>query len=381
VIGHCDYLHMPGWGAARAVKALDRMKIFKTKPKSQGEVAMSFDDNISLEKVITSMKKVHEVPGDGAELIATALAVYLRQVVFNPVTKTEMPLADVGKEGLDASPLPDACGVIATGEVQVQTSDSDEKMTLPRAEAHALGFFETRDTVEPMPVRLAPVARLVPACMRHAQFLTPDMVAGAGVPAADVSAESIAEGPKAGKVVLASLQLFLLTRGYNKVSELKWAAAAQQVQDKLGLEADLLERAVQKSLPAPDIFLRDRAGGTLVEYLIQRGVATLADFPQSDGGLTIPANDDRGWLDDLRVIENVFPGLTEEILCEFYGSLGAQEDGNARVLERGYQHIEPLGKLLHFSVHLSPIQGRPNVVALRFQCPASYRSHDYMVTA
>ena len=115
VIGHCDYLHMPGWGAARAVKALDRMKIFKTKPKSQGEVAMSFEDNISLEKVITSMKKVHEVPGDGAELIATALAVYLRQVVFNPVTKTEMPLADVGKEGLDASPLPDACGVIATG--------------------------------------------------------------------------------------------------------------------------------------------------------------------------------------------------------------------------------------------------------------------------
>ena len=69
-----------------------------------------------------------------------------------------------------------------------------------------------------MTVWLAPVARLVPACMRHAELLTPDMVAGASIAAADVSAESIAEGPKAGKVVLASLQLFLLTLLYSVCS-------------------------------------------------------------------------------------------------------------------------------------------------------------------
>ena len=65
---------------------------------------------------------------------------------------------------------------------------------------------------------------------------------------------------------------------------------------------------------------------------------------------------------------------------DFYEPLGAKRDGNIRVLERGYCHIEGITMLPFYAVHMSPIAARPEVCCVQFKCPASYHSHAYLVS-
>jgi hypothetical protein len=71
------------------------------------------------------------------------------------------------------------------------------------------------------------------------------------------------------------------------------------------------------------------------------------------------------------------PGISEEVIQEFYEPLGAKEDAAVRVLQRGYAHIEGLAALEHYGYHPDPIPGRPEIVATQMVIQASFKTVKY----
>ena len=104
------------------------------------------------------------------------------------------------------------------------------------------------------------------------------------------------------------------------------------------------------------VHLRDPAGGSVLEYLLDHNVVTTDEFPQGDGALTAPAASDSGWEADLHRIALTAPTLSKEVFDEHFAQLRSAETmgarGEIRAVQRGYAHLEGLSSLLYFAVRL-----------------------------
>jgi exonuclease-1 len=382
-VSSCDYSKgdFPGWGPKLAANALKKVR--------GGKADLSKLTPMAVARAMQLLKAA-VVPADASSKISACVDVFWRQVVYHPIEQCDMPLdavrAKLQPGEWDA--VPAQCGECAVEEdVLVKNSDEDSSIPidsdgdspfpLPRPVAHAMGFIESRDG-NGRRVPLPAVTAVVDTATRPTH-LTADMVAGAEIRACQVTPAIIAAGYKAGGLTAAELHLFLLCRGQDHLSGNSWAKLAQKVHDQLVMEAAIEQAAINNGEEPPPLKLRDRDGTSVVEHLIQRRQAEVAEFPELDGELKAPAAGDAGWSTDQGVIANSLPGLSEEMLQSYFKALGTESDANARVLERGYQHIEALTSA-DFKFHPTPLPSRPNVQLFEFRCPASFCARAYLVT-
>ena len=369
VVQGCDYEKFDGWGPARAIGAVSKLR--KT------DFGLPLPELAA--KVVRAMHTTSAaiVPGDAAQRLLAGMQVYTSQVVYCVHAQRDLPLdlavahyEDTTGIPADLPPPLPHCGDVSTGTV-----DIDGVGQLSRAKAHALGFIQSRDVAETI-VALEPVTQLVRSDKTVPIWLTADMVQGAELDPNGVTTESIEEGPKPGKPTKSMLELFLLTRNYDSLSALNWKELAQRAHDQLELEADMCkmcegesERApppavrshqcapclrtcvcvhtstrhivtyrhgVLCALPqrpvtaekehegasleaptrrqAPMQWLRDRAGGCALQYLLERNLVSVHDYPQGDESLTCPPATDPGWETEMNILINSAPGISEDTL-------------------------------------------------------------------
>jgi 5'-3' exonuclease len=407
----CDYCQLKGYGKKRALQIL------------AGLPAATTANSISATKVYTVALRLSKQEGQNfpspplpkAGFIAAierAIELFKDEIIYHPVLKVDMPLSAItgATENYHAQPNPDAdyCGVPATGMVTVTTvhhrHDRDgSRMTTPqsdeeddhadpgptedehemsRAEAHALGFLETRAGGETFVV-LPDVVRVLRQGANRPQWLTSDMVKGAELDPRLISAAAIRRGPGGrGAVGKVQLQLFLATRSVTGLSGDTWAELAQKAQDQLRTEALADKLAADRGEEQPLKYLRDPLGGCVMQYLLHRGHVTAEDqFPQGDATLTAPPITDPGWIMDMAQLQTCAPVISREVLMEHFSALGATEEwgekGTIRAIARGYQHVESLRSLQYYACHLTPIPSRPNVVCVRMKLRASFRACSY----
>ena len=395
VLAGCDVVKFAGFGPQTAQAILGTL--------TKGRAATS---EITVRRIVDAtqrlirtkkLRTVNQLPPDFEAKLLFGLEVFQKQVVYHPLQKRDMPL-DLASEspavGSRVRAPPAHCGSLcSTAPVTVQVGedgDADgvdgfdaatpDAVSLPRCEAHAQGFIASRGGSETL-VMLPPLTQVVRGGTAAPDRLTVDMVQGAELDPRLVTDAAIRAGPRARNAVgIQRLKQFLMTRGQVGLSKGDWKVLAQKAQDILALEKDEADRAIARGEEPPVPPLRDNTGGCTVGYLMERGIVTVAQFPQGDGALTAPDRDDPGWVTDLALISNSAPGISEPTLLEHFRELGAMEDDHIRVLERGYCHIEGVSKLAYFGYHALPIPARPEVAAFRMLMRASFAAHYYSVT-
>ena len=395
-----DYDKFEGWGLGRAIEVVGKV------PKQMG---CSQPPTASLVRAMDQVQKKNaalQMPDDAAGRIEAVVAIYTNQFVYNLVAQCDQPLATACRVGLDAAAnaalppapaMPDVCGVAAPAgaEVDVEILQAgvqtrggagviSSRMKL--AEAHAFGFVFTERGLPsgaPRPYQqrqLHEVRCVLREGARLPQYLTFDMVGGSTIDKAAVAPEHVINGWKAGMVQKATLALFLKTRGWDKLSTKSWEELASAVHAQLEVEENLLAMA-EKNGNDVEIKLRDAEGRCLHQYLVERGVSRTCEFPQYDGELCSPAANAE-CVTQIGLIQNQAPMLPEKVLLRYYSPLGAEDDDNVRVLRRGFSHIQSLQTIPDLKYYPpGSVPDKPDVAVFSMRSHASFKSHDYMVTA
>ena len=130
VLAGCDTVHMRGFGPAVA------LAIMQGTAKQAGSTELTVERLEATARRLSGQKKLHgaSVPADFCAQLRYGLAVFSEQVVFDPITETDMPLSSVGEDEppypLPFYTPPEHCGDLATGETTVQLGEEQVSMLI-----------------------------------------------------------------------------------------------------------------------------------------------------------------------------------------------------------------------------------------------------------
>lgn len=397
----CDYQSggVPGIGDATAVMVLSQLK----NPKAtSGRLYGTYPP---LDKIVTALispstKWSHrsQFLSDSAvrlqvtNSILKVLTIYHFQVIYDIATESLRPLCSTGDDLTHDPALPDdpllhgiagtTVRVPNTVSVRALHVDGDhgapDPFDLPHAKAHYLGYFTIDSTGARVPHALPPVLGTAPMQLQAGSIFL-DSLTSSMIPGAIINPDAVAESAMHAASLSVTREqciLFLECRNYHGLSQLSVRDLATAVRVQLQIEA----RNEAQGIPTP---LRDKRGTSLHQFLLQRNMLALSDFPQYNELYT--ATNSAEWISDILSIQRTAPYLSRKLMDDFLQPAAVSEEGASntrlpgRILQRGYAHIVGCKHLNRFQYCPRPIE-QSDVCAFQFICAQSMRAAHYRVT-